>query len=122
MTAVAALWAGSHRHDDRVDQLWALVDRQFLVEVGWDPMTQVLAPSLDHPLLSRGQCRVVNCQAHVHSHRLCASCLRLYRQSGMDLESFVLRPRDHKNRRWKKDLCCVPGCQRLCRLTTKGCV
>jgi integrase len=87
-------------------ELAGRLDPGFLAEAGWDPVSRVLSPPAEHPLLGRAVCRVGGCMSTVHGSRVggvCSSCrARLTAQglSGPQIASLDLPPLPD----------CPPGC------------
>ena len=58
-------------------ELGGRLDPGFLTDAGWDPVSRVLSPPAEHPLLGRTVCRVGGCTSTAHGGRagiVCSSC------------------------------------------------
>jgi integrase len=96
-------------------ELAGRLDLAFLTEAGWDPVSRVLAPPAEHPLLGRTVCRVVGCTSTAHggpTGGVCWRCFTRLRGQGLtgpliasapELPPLPDRPAG----------CAVPGCQRM---------
>ena len=57
------------------EDLWSRLDAEFLATAGWNPLTEMLAPQPDHPLLGFRRCRVQGCQTEAQvPDGFCATC------------------------------------------------
>ena len=96
-------------------ELAGRLDLAFLTEAGWDPVSRVLTPPAEHPLLGRTVCRVVGCTSTAHGGPTGGVCWRCFTRLGTqgltgpqiasaaELPSLPDRPAG----------CAVPGCQRM---------
>lgn len=119
--------------DPITPRLWAAVDLEALVAVGWDPVARVFAPPPDHPLLGFVECAVHGCDAVAVQTGLCGPCSARQHGApsrGMTREQFIAVPRVRVDRGRKRDelclVCRVPGFERpasgphgLCLLCAK---
>ncbi len=95
-------------------ELAGRLDPGFLTDAGWDPVSRVLSPPAEHPLLGRAVCRVGGCTSTAHGSRVggvCSSCrARLTAQglSGPEIASLDLPPLPDR-----PPGCAVTGCLRM---------
>ena len=95
-------------------ELAGRLDPGFLTEAGWDPVSRVLSPPAEHPLLGRTVCRVGGCTSTAYGGRggiVCSSCrARLTAQglSGPQIAAMDLPPLPDCPAG-----CAVPGCRRM---------
>ena len=98
--------------EPRTARMAALIDPVFLTEAGWDPVTRLLSPPSEHPLLGRPVCRATGCRATATtSERICMSCRSRLATAGLDAEQLdQLAARSLPSRGpWP---CVVEGCRR----------
>jgi ribosomal protein L37E len=105
--------------DAELARLRAALDVVALIEVGWDPMWRVFAPSPEHPVFGFRECEVNGCVGvSVTAAGLCNACRLRWRVHQQDLprEEFVevQRPRIEgcRKREVLCRVCCVPGFER----------
>jgi hypothetical protein len=90
----------------------ALIDPAFLAEVGWDPVTWLLSPPSEHPLLGRPVCRAAGCGTTATPRdRVCASCRQRLIEANLSVEQLDELPVRSRLSRgpWP---CAVNGCRR----------
>lgn len=116
LRAQALLGAEATSAAGRPDPLGAAVDRDVLIRLGWDPVSQVLAPDPAHPLLGYAVCRVEGCAAEAWDRSgICTSCrFRWQATGGTDLDEFCTAgvSRAHRSQPDLCSVCCVPGFER----------
>jgi hypothetical protein len=115
MSVATVSYAGQAEVERQPEDLWHLLDPGFLAEAGWDPRQEVLAPSLDHPLLGFRVCRVLGCQGHALLPDHCAACQGAYRRSDLSIEEFAAAG-PVRVRRCGEVICSVNGCPRPVRV------
>jgi integrase len=96
-------------------RLVAIMDRGFLLEAGWDPVSQVLSMPAEHPLLGRKVCRVDGCTATAHGTKiggLCYRCSTRLMREGWSREEIASGP-PVPPLPDRPEGCLVPGCQRM---------
>jgi integrase len=114
VTAALAAARPAGQRDDAGD-LRNRLDPDFLAAAGWDPRTQTLAPSPDHPLLGFRVCLVRGCQSQgLLPEELCATCRGFYRQSELGMAEFIAAG-PVRARRCGEVICGVDGCPRPVR-------
>jgi integrase len=101
--------------EDAVGDLRRHLDPAFLTEAGWNPKTQTLAPSPDHPLLGYRSCLVRGCTGQgLVPDELCATCHGTRQRSDLSMEEFVaagpVRVKGHG-----EVICSAAGCPRPVR-------
>ena len=98
------------------DRLAAAIDYPLLVSLGWDPVTQTLAPDREHRLLGYPVCRVAGCELEAWDPGgLCTGCRDRFRASGgAGVEAFCQAGVSRRNRsRDRRCLVCrVAGFER----------
>lgn len=100
---------------DEVAELRRHLDEEFLTAAGWDPRTEVLAPTADHPLLGFEPCQVHGCTGEAGiSDGLCAPCRSNFRRSDLGMSEF-LAAGPTRTRHYGELLCAVSGCLRPAR-------
>ncbi len=101
--------------DPAVARLRAALDLEALVEVGYDPVREVFAPSSEHPLFGFAECAVQDCHLVVaREGGVCGLCKRRWQRGdtrGMSREEFVALPRllVERGRKREAALCRVCG-------------
>lgn len=101
--------AGVGQH---VARLAALIDREFLTEVGWDTDTAVLRPPAGHPLVIRPICRGPGCQTTDTTRaRICRECRQRMAVHGLGEDQVQLLPRRNQPPPGP-GRCVVAGCAR----------
>jgi hypothetical protein len=106
---VVATVAGIDPHTARIA---ALIDPEFLTEVGWDPAGLMLAPPPGHRLLGRPVCRVEGCSTTAAVRdRICGSCRRRLAEHGLSADEIALLPAREQPIRGPGS-CVVDGCAR----------
>ncbi len=90
----------------------SLLDVGFLVEIGWDAATMVMAPAPGHLLLGRPLCQGPGCVSTASTRdRICLWCRAQLRKRGLGPQDiFRLAPRP--DREWDLAFCRVSGCAR----------
>jgi integrase len=124
LRAAAPAWTSAFPHvlagvemDRSVACLAGLLDRDFLTEAGWDPVTRVLRLPAQHPLLGRSLCRVDGCAATARGGRygeggVCWRCLTRLRGQGLSVAEIAdLAPLPPLPARPAG--CAVAGCLRM---------
>jgi hypothetical protein len=100
---------------DEVAELRRHLDEEFLAAAGWDPQTEVLAPSADHPLLGFQPCQVRGCTGEAGiSDGLWAACRSNFRRSDLGMTEF-LAAGPARTRHYGELICAVSGCPRPAR-------
>lgn len=100
---------------DEVAEYRSHLDEEFLTAAGWDPLTEVLAPPADHPLLGFQPCQVHGCQGEAGvSDGLCAACRSNFRRSDLGMSAF-LAAGPTRTRHNGELICAVNGCPRPAR-------
>ena len=124
LRAAVPAWTSAFGHvlagvewDGSVAGLAGLLDREFLTEAGWDPVTRVLGLPAQHPLLGRSLCRVDGCAATARGGRdstagVCWRCLTRLRGQGLDMAEIGARPQLPPLPA-RLAGCAVPGCRRM---------
>src|SRR5260221_11791135 len=75
---------------DGVEDLRRHLDPVFLAGAGWNPKTQTLAPSPDHPLLGYRICLVRGCAGQgLVPDELCATCHSTRQRGDLSMEEFI---------------------------------
>ena len=95
-------------------ELAGRLDPGFLTEAGWDPVSRVLSPPAEHPLLGRAVCRVGGCTSTAHGGRagiVCSSCRA--RLTGQGLSGAQIAAMDLPPLPDCPAGCAVPGCRRM---------
>jgi integrase len=97
--------------------LAGLLDRDFLAEVGWDPVMRVLRLPAEHPLLGRSVCRVDGCTATARGGRdgasgVCWRCLTRLTGQGLSVAEIADLPQLPPLPA-RPAGCAVPGCLRM---------
>jgi integrase len=106
---------GVPRRGGELAGMRALLRGPFLLEAGWDPQTQVLAPPRQHPLLGQRECQVIDCVGAVYQPNgvLCRVCLDRYRDAGKpELSQFTATVSGKRN---EAERLCQVGCLRPAR-------
>ena len=96
-----------------LEQLRGLIREDFLEEVGWNPVKQVLVPPPEHPVLGRRVCSVVDCRASIRTRQvdLCIACEQRYRRQGKPpMEQFVATASGKRSA--GERICVGHGCER----------
>lgn len=112
---MTAAVSAAPRPADELAGMRALLRASFLLEAGWDPKTQVLAPPREHPLLGQRECQVIDCAGAVYQPNglLCRVCLDRYRDAGKpDLSQFTATVSGKRN---QAERLCQVGCPRPAR-------
>ncbi len=124
LRAPAPAWTSALPHvlagvevDNSVACLAGLLDRGFLTEAGWDPVTRVLGLPAQHPLLGRLLCRVDGCVATARGGRdseagVCWRCLTRLRGQGLGVTEISALPQLPPLSQ-RTGGCAVAGCQRM---------
>ena len=115
MSAVLSSLARPVPSKDEVEDLLRHLDPAFLAEAGWNPGTQALAPSPDHPLLGYRIGLVRGCAGQgLVPDELCATCHSTRQRSDLTMEEFIasgpVRVKQHG-----EVICSVDGCPRPVR-------
>jgi integrase len=115
MSAVLSSLARPVPSRDEAEDLLRHLDPAFLTEAGWNPRTQTLAPSPDHPLLGYRICLVRGCAGQgLVPDELCATCHSTRQRSDLTMEEFIaagpVRVKQHG-----EVICSVDGCPRPVR-------
>jgi integrase len=97
---------------DDLTALRAVLRPDFLARAGWEPAAMTLTPARTDPLLGLRECAVAGCGASAAriSEDLCAACLARWKDSGLEREEFLARPRIRRPRGDRP--CQVPSCPR----------
>ncbi|HUZ26487.1 MAG TPA: tyrosine-type recombinase/integrase [Streptosporangiaceae bacterium] len=115
---MSAALAGLTRLDcpgDGAEDLWRHLDPVFLAGAGWNPGTQTLTPSPDHPLLGYRVCLVRGCTGQgLVPDELCATCRSARRLSGLSTEEFIAAG-PVRARHCGEVICSAEGCPRPVR-------
>ena len=103
------------RLDGAAAGLAGLLDGGFLAEAGWDPVSRVLAPPPQHPLLGRPVCRAPGCRTSCFERTgVCLECRRRLAERGLSIEAAASLP-PPRGRAWVgpgDGVCAVAGCPR----------
>lgn len=104
-----------------VDVLQHRLRPAFLADAGWDAERLVIAPPRDHPMLGVTECAVPGCMTKALSRdvKLCDSCRRRHRTSGLSLDDFVQLPVIRPS--LEERICQVPGCPRPSQIKSGLC-
>jgi hypothetical protein len=95
--------------DEAVDRVGALLDRERLCRLGWDPATGVFVVDPDAPTLGYSVCAVAGCDYEAdRPGGLCAGCAGRWREVGGDRHQFVATPMSRQ--RYRRERLC-----RVCR-------
>jgi len=98
--------------DSRAAAIAALIDPEFLTEVGWDAEHLVLTPPPGHRLVTRPVCRAAGCDTTAPTRaRICASCWRRLAEHGLGADEIALLPARQQPMRGP-GYCVVDGCAR----------
>ena len=91
------------------------LDPVFLAEAGWNPETQTLAPSPDHPLLGYRICLVRGCAGQgMVPDGFCATCQSARRRSDLSIGEFIAAG-PVRARHCGEVICSAEGCPRPVR-------
>jgi hypothetical protein len=96
-----------------VSPFGAVLDHAFLLEVGWDPGAQVLAPPAGNPSLPWLPCRKGGCEStSVDDHGLCFACFGKRPADPAELDGWLELKREWVDQRGVERDCEVRGCER----------
>jgi integrase len=97
---------------DDLAVLRAALRPEFLARAGWEPAAMTLTPARTDPLLGLRECAVAGCGASAvrPSADLCLICLARWKDSDLEWEEFLARPRVRRPRGDRP--CQVPACPR----------
>jgi integrase len=100
---------------DAAGDLRRHLDPVFLSGAGWNPETQTLAPSPDHPLLGYRVCLVRGCTGQgLVPDELCATCRGTRQRSDLSMEEFIVAG-PVRARQCGEVICSADGCPRPVR-------
>lgn len=115
MSAALSSLARPAPSEGDVEDLRRHLDPAFLTEAGWNPKTQTLAPSPDHPLLGYRICLVRGCTGQgLMPDELCITCHSIRQRSDLSMEEFIAAG-PVRARHCGEVICSVEGCPRPVR-------
>jgi integrase len=108
--------------DHRAARVAAVIDSEFLAEIGWDAGCLVLSPPPEHPLVGRSVCRAAGCSTTAPAaSRICYSCQRRLAERGLSVDEIASLPARGRCRRGRgPEGCLVDGCERQWESSRSG--